>query len=187
MIELFLHPAVPLALLVVWSVVWWRRRKQPPLLPEMDRHQARPGDVALGGSPKTSKLEQRVRDCVEGAGFRTYPQGTLLCVGRDSNGRNRFLTPDILVRKPYAAVEVDPAYWHGSPDKVAEDIMRNRFYASVGLKVVRVRIAGTKALGPNDVVIEESDFRPERHGSQVVKALGSARIVPPSYWNRTRR
>ena len=187
MVDLLLHPVIPLALLVVWATVWWNHRKNPPLLPEMDRHRARPGDVALGGSAASSKLEMRVRSCIEAAGYPTYPQGTLLCVGRDSSGKNRFFTPDILVRKPYAAVEVDPEHWHGSPSAVAEDIMRNRFYAAVGLRVVRVRIAGVEALGPNDVVIEEKDFRPERHGDRVLRALGSARLVPPAYWNRARR
>lgn len=88
-----------------------------------------------------------------------------MCVGRDSAGKNRFFTPDILVRRPFAVVEVDPARWHGAPEKVAEDIMRNRFYAARGLRVVRVRIDGTEALSPNDVVIAESDFVPERHGT----------------------
>lgn len=185
--QLLLHPAVPSAFLMLWVVVWWNQRKSPPLMPEMDRNRARPGDISRGGSTATSKLEQRVRDCVEKAGYPTYPQGTLLCVGRDSAGRNRFFTPDILVRKPYAVIEVDPAHWHGSPEKVAEDIMRNRFYAAVGLRVVRVRIDGTKALGPNDVVISESDFHTDRHGPRVVRALGSARRVPPTYWTRTRR
>ncbi len=187
MVEFLLHPAVPSALLVAWTVMWWSHRKSPPLLPAMDRHRARPGDISRGGSTATSKLEARVRGTIEAAGYRTYPQGTLLCVGRDSAGKNRFFTPDILVRKPFAVVEVDPAHWHGTPEKVAEDIMRNRFYASVGLKVVRVRIAGTEALSPNDVVIRESDFQAERHGPKVVRALGSAKMLPPSYWTRRRR
>lgn len=181
-----MHPAVPSALLVVWVVVWWNSRKHPPLLPSMDRQRARPGDISRGGSTATSKLEGRVRRSIEAAGFRTYPQGTLLCVGRDSAGKNRFFTPDILVRKPFAVVEVDPAHWHGSPEKVAEDVMRNRFYASVGLKVVRVRIGGTQALSPNDVVIRGEDFQPDRHGAQLVRAVGSARRLPPSYWTRRR-
>lgn len=180
--EFLLHPAVPAALLVVWTVTWWNHRRTPPLLPAMDRDRARPGEVSRGGSTATSKLEARVRRCVEAAGFPTYPQGTLLCVGRDSRGKNRFLTPDILVRKPFAVVEVDPAHWHGAPEKVAEDIMRNRFYAACGLKIVRVRIGGTSALSPNDLVIPESDFRPERHGPALARALGAARRLPPTFW-----
>ena len=186
MVDFLLHPAVPSALLVVWTVVWWNQRYAPPLLPAMDRQRARPGDISRGGSTATSTLEGRVRSSIEGAGYHTYPQGTLLCVGRDSAGKNRFFTPDILVRKPFAVIEVDPAHWHGAPEKVAEDIMRNRFYAAVGLKVVRVRIAGTQALSPNDVVIPESDFQPERHGPKVVRALGSAKMLPPAYWTRRR-
>ena len=183
MIEFLLHPSVPGALLGVWSLMWWSHRRTPPLISDMDRHRARPGDVSRGGSAATSKLEQRVRDCVESAGYPTYPQGTLLCVGRDSTGKNRFFTPDILVRKPFTAVEVDPEHWHGTPEKVAEDLMRNRFYATLGLRVVRIRIAGTKALGPNDVVIAESDFHPDRHGPEVIRALGSAKRVPAAYWS----
>lgn len=183
-VDFLLHPAVPSALLVLWVVVWWNHRKHPPLMSEMDRRHARPGDLSRGGSKATSNTEQRVRDVIESAGFRTYPQGTLLCVGRDSDGRNRFFTPDIMLRKPRLVVEVDPAHYHGSPEKIAEDLMRNRFYASVGLKVVRVRIAGTRALSPNDVVIPESDFRPDRDGAKVIRALGAARELPPSYWRQ---
>jgi len=49
-----LHPAVPLALLVVWSVMSWTQRKTPPLLPEMDRRRARPGDLSRGGVERLS-------------------------------------------------------------------------------------------------------------------------------------
>lgn len=182
MIEFLLHPAVPLALLVVWIAVWLRQRKTPPLMPKMDRKNARPGDLSLGGSAATSKTEQRVRKAIEDAGYRTYPQGTLMCVGRDSAGKKRFFTPDILVRKPFAVVEVDPAHWHGTPEKIAEDVMRNRFYAARGLRIVRVRIDGVQALCPNDVVVAESDFDSSRHGPAVVRALGSARMLPPAYW-----
>lgn len=183
MIEFLLHPAVPQSLLVVWVIVWWRQRKTPPLVATMDRQRARPGDLSLDGSPTTSRTEKQVRKVIEDAGYRTYPQGTLMCMGRDSAGKQRFFTPDILVRRPFAVVEVDPARWHAAPDKVAEDIMRNRFYAARGLRVVRVRIAGTQALSPNDVVIAESDFAPERHGAAVVRALGRARKLPPSFWH----
>ncbi|MFA5712327.1 hypothetical protein [Mycolicibacterium sp.] len=186
MVDFLLHPAMPTALLVVWLAVWWSHRKTPPLLPAMDRKRARPGDLSLGGSAATSKTEQRVRAVIEDAGYRTYPQGTLLCVGRDSAGKNRFFTPDILVRRPFAVVEVDPAHWHGAPDRVAEDVMRNRFYAARGLRIVRVRIDGAEALGPNDVVIADSDFIPERHGSAVLRALGRARMVAPTYWSQPR-
>ncbi|WP_293059549.1 hypothetical protein [Mycobacterium sp.] len=41
-----------------------------------------------------------------------------------------------------------------------------------------MRIAGTQALSPNDVVIPESDFQPERRGPEVVRALGSAKMLP---------
>jgi hypothetical protein len=107
--------------------------------------------------------------------------------GRDSAGKNQFFTPDILVRRPFAVVEVDPARWHGAPEKVAEDTMRNRFYAARGLRVVRVRIDGTEALSPNDVVIAGSDFVPERHGAAVVRALGTARMLPARYWESLQR
>lgn len=187
MVEFLLHPAVPLSLLAVWVAVWWHQRKTPPVLPEMDRKRARPGDLSRGGSTATSKTERRVRAVIESAGYRTYPQGTLMCMGRDSAGKNRFFTPDILVRRPFAVVEVDPAHWHGSPEKVDEDIMRNRFYAARGLRVVRVRIAGAQALSPNDVVIAEKDFVPHRHGPIVVRALGAARMLPPGFWARRSR
>jgi len=182
MIEFLLQPAVPATALGLWALYWWNSYKNPPLLPTMDRRNAKPGDLSRDGSTKTSHLEGRVRKVLEDAGFRTYPQGTLLCVGVDSAGRNRFFTPDILLRKPRAVVEVDPHHWHGSPEKIAEDIMRNRFYAALGFKVVRVRIAGTKALSPNDVVIPESDFHPGRDGQKVIRALASARLLPPHYW-----
>lgn len=187
MVEFLLHPIVPMALLVVWAMAWWRQRKTPPVLPKMDRVHARPGDLSLGGSAATSKTEMRVRRVLENAGYSTYPQGTLMCMGRDSAGKNRFFTPDILLRKPFAVVEVDPAHWHGAPEKVAEDIMRNRFYARRGLRVIRVRIAGTEALGPNDVVIRESDFDPVKHRTVLLRAVASAKVVPPNYWTRMQR
>lgn len=181
MAEFLLHPAVPSALLVLWTMLWWSQRKTPPLLPQMDKRTARPGDLSRGGSTATSKVEKQVRDVIELAGFRTYPQGTLMCMGHDSDGKKRFFTPDIIVRRPFAVVEVDPAHWHGAPEKVEEDIMRNRFYAARGLRVVRVRIDGTTALSPNDVVVP-GNFDPTKHGPAVVAALGSARLLPPSYW-----
>lgn len=187
MIEFLLHPIVPLALLVVWVVVWHSHRRTPPILPKMDRARARPGDLAAGGSAATSKTEKRVRTALERAGFSTYPQGTLMCMGRDSGGKNRFFTPDILVRRPFAVVEVDPNHWHGAPEKVAEDIMRNRFYAARGLRVIRVRIDGAQALSPNDVVIPESDFDPDLHTSAVVRAVASARMLPPTHWPSPRQ
>ncbi|WP_036372574.1 hypothetical protein [Mycolicibacterium austroafricanum] len=182
MIEFLLHPVVPLSLLVVWAVWAHNHRKTPPVLPKMDRSRARPGDLSAGGSTATSKTEQRVRKVLEDAGYATYPQGTLMCMGRDSAGKNRFFTPDILVRRPFAVVEVDPHHWHGTPDKIAEDIMRNRFYAARGLRVVRVRIAGTQALSPNDVVIEQSDFDPARDRTAVLRAVAGARMLPPTFW-----
>ena len=106
----------------------------------------------------------------------------MMCMGRDSAGKNRFFTPDILIRRPFAAVEVDPDHWHGTPDKIAEDIMRNRFYAARGLRVVRVRIDGTQALSPNDVVIAQSDFDPARDGTAVLRAVAGARMLPPTFW-----
>lgn len=184
MIELLLNPAVPSILMGLWVLSWWSGRTHPPLLPTMDRRNARPGDVSLGGSAATSKVEQRIRDHIERSGFRTYPQGTLLCAGRDSAGKKRFFTPDILMHRPRLVVEVDPEHTHGGADKIAEDIMRNRFYASLGLKVVRVRIGGVEALSPNDVVITDRDFRADRHGAQLLAALGSARRLPPHYWTR---
>lgn len=181
--DFLMHPAVPLSLLVVWLLVWNNHRKTPPVLPVMDRQQARPGDLSEGGSKATSKTEKRVRAVIEAAGYRTYPQGTLMCVGRDSSGKQRFFTPDILLRRPFAVVEVDPAHWHGTPDKVAEDIQRNRFYAARGLKVIRVRIDGAQALSPNDVVIPEADFDPALHGPGVLQAIAGARRLAPTYWS----
>ena len=182
MLEFLLHPIVPLSLLAVW-VVWARNNSRtPPVLEKMDRNRARPGDLSAGGSTATSKTEQKVRGVLETAGYATYPQGTMMCMGRDSAGKNRFFTPDILVRRPFAAVEVDPHHWHGTPDKIAEDVMRNRFYAARGLRVVRVRIDGTQALSPNDVVIAQSDFDPARDGTAVLRAVAGARMLPPTFW-----
>lgn len=182
-VAFLLHPAVPLSLWVVWAVWAFNQRKAPPVLPKIDRVRARPGDLAAGGSTATSKTELRVRKVLENAGYRTYPQGTLMCMGRDSAGKNRFFTPDILIRRPFVVVEVDPNHWHGAPEKVAEDIMRNRFYAARGLRIVRVRIDGTQALSPNDVVIPHSDFDPDRDGTMVLRAVAGSRLLPPTYWN----
>lgn len=187
MTAFLLHPAVPIVLLLGWVLWWWHDRRTPPVLPSMDRKNARPGDLAAGGSKATSKLEKRIRTYIEKGGYRTYPQGTLMAMGRDSAGKQRFFTPDILLRKPFAVVEVDPAHWHGAPEKVAEDVMRNRFYAARGLRIIRIRIDGTEALGPNDVVIAGSDFVPERDGPSVLRAIGTAKYVPASYWDQARK
>ncbi|KXO93043.1 Uncharacterised protein (plasmid) [Tsukamurella tyrosinosolvens] len=183
MLAFLLHPMVPFAADVVF--LWWlfNQRGARPVAPKMDRSTARLGDLAADGSAKTSKPEKSVREVIERAGYRTYPQGTMMCMGYDSAGKKRFFTPDILLQRPFAVVEYDPAHWHGAPEKVAEDVMRNRFYARAGLKIIRVRIDGTQALGPNDVVIAESEFDAARDGAAVLRAIGRAREVPSNYWD----
>lgn len=184
MTSFWLNPTVPTALIVLWALIWMFTRRSRPVAKKMDRPNAKRGDLSRDGERKTSKTEMRVRRTIEKAGYATYPQGTMLCVGTDSGGKKRFFTPDIMIKNPYMVVEVDPAFWHGADNKVDEDIMRNKLYASCGLKIVRVRIAGTQKLSPNDVVIKEGDYDPKKHGRAVLLAVGRARFYPASHWKR---
>lgn len=182
MTSFLLHPAVPAATLLLWLVWSLNRPPARTVADKMDSRTARMGDLSADGSPKTSRPELDLREVIEKAGYRTYPQGTKMCMGFDSAGKKRFFTPDILLQRPFAVIEFDPAHWHGAPEKVAEDIMRNRFYARAGLRIIRIRIDGTEALGPNDVVIRSRDFIAGQHGAEVLRAIRRARFVPHTYW-----
>lgn len=185
--DFLLQPALWWFLLAVWVVVWFRERSAPPVASKFNPKTARPGDLFADGSSATSNTEKRVRKVIEDAGYRLYPPSVRIYTPRDGNGKRHKYTPDILLKKPKMIVEVDPHFWHGDPDKIAHDIDRNRMYARLGYTIVRVRIAGTQALSPNDVVITTSDFDIVRDGPLLLKRIRRAKYLPPRVWEDSRK
>lgn len=183
MTDFLLQPALWWILFAVWVFVWFRERQAPPVSKKFNPKTARPGDLFADGSLATSKTEKRVRSAIESAGYRLYPASTRVYTPRDADGKRHKYTPDILLKKPKMIVEVDPHFWHGDPDKIAHDIDRNKMYAKLGYTIVRVRIGGTKALSPNDVVFPQGDFYPVRDANSLLKAIRRAKYMPPQSWN----
>lgn len=183
LLDLLLWPGFWWIMLVLWIVVWARGLKNPPVTARFHKPTARTGDLFADGSSATSKTEQRVRWTIKKAGYRLYPGSTRIYTPPDHNGKRHKYTPDILFRKPKMIVEVDPFHYHSGEDRIAHDIDRNRMYARLGYTVVRVRIAGTRALSPNDVVILESDYNIDKHGLMVIKALRKAQYLPARFWD----
>lgn len=180
--ELLLKPAFWTILLAVWIIVWYRERRCPPVAKKFNPKTAKPGDLFADGSTATSKTENRVRGVIEAAGYRLYPASTRVYTPRDGAGKQHKYTPDILLKKPKMIVEVDPHFWHGDASKIAHDIDRNRMYAKLGYTIVRVRIGGTKALSPNDVVFPQGDFYPVRDADDLLKAIRRAKYIHPKQW-----
>ena len=187
MLDVVLSPVLWWILLAVWIAVWFRDRSAPPVTKTFNKKTARPGELFADGSMATSKTEKRVRKAIEDAGYRLYPPSVRVYTPADGNGVRHKYTPDILLKKPKMIVEVDPHFWHGDPDKIAHDIDRNRMYARLGYTIVRVRIAGTQALSPNDVVITTSDFDIERDGPLLLKGIRRAKYYPPKFWDDGRK
>lgn len=183
-----LTPALWWVLLVVWVISWLRFRSSPPVTAKkLNSKTARPGDLFADGSTATSKTEQKVRAVIEKAGYKLYPPSTRVWTHRDGDGKGHAYTPDIMLRKPKMIVEVDPHHWHGDASKIAHDIDRNRAYARLGYRIVRVRIAGTLDLSPNDIVIPQGDFDPHRDGEALLKAIRKAKMLSPKYWGDARK
>lgn len=187
LMDFLLNPAVWWIALGIWVFVWLRQRNAPSVAAKFNRKTARPGDLFADGSTATSKTEQKVRDTIEKAGYRLYPPSTRVYTPKDGDGKNRKYTPDIMLKKPKMIVEVDPHFWHGDNDRIAHDIDRNRMYARLGYTIVRVRIAGTLALSPNDVVLGQGDFDPDRDGATLLKGIRRAKFYPPRFWGDARR
>lgn len=187
LLDFLLHPAPWWTMLVVWVIWRVRARSAPGVIPEFDKKRAKPGDLYGDGSTATSNTEKKVRQVIEDAGYRLYPPSTRVYTPKDGVGKNRKYTPDIMLKKPKMIVEVDPHYWHGDPKKIADDIDRNRMYARLGYIVVRVRIAGTLELSPNDVVIPDQDFNPDRDAKALLKGIRKAKFIPAKYWENPNR
>lgn len=187
LLDVILHPAIWWLALVVWIVIWLRDRQYPPVHPKFDKRTARPGELFADGSTATSFTEKKVRKAIEDAGYKLYPPSTRIYTLADANGVRHKYTPDILLKKPKMVVEVDPHFWHGDRDKIAHDIDRNVMYARLGYTIVRVRIGGTMALSPNDVVIADGDFNIEKHGPLLLKGIKRAKFYPPKVWSDPNR
>jgi len=188
LVDFLLTPALWWVLLAVWIIMWFRFRSAPPVAAKkLNPKTARPGDLFADGSTATSKTEKKVRKVIEDAGYKLYPPSTRIWTPRDGDGKGHAYTPDIMIRKPKMIVEVDPHHWHGDPSKIAHDIDRNRMYARLGYKIVRVRIAGTLELSPNDVVIPQGDFDPDRDGKALLKTIRRAKYLRASHWKNPNR
>lgn len=187
LIDVLLNPALWWVALGVWVFIWFKQRSAPTVVGKFNKKTARPGDLFADGSTATSKTEQKVRDTIEKAGYRLYPPSTRVYTPSDGDGKNHRYTPDIMLKKPKLIVEVDPHFWHGDNDRIAHDIDRNRMYARMGYAIVRVRIAGTLALSPNDVVLGQGDFEPARDGAALLRGIRRAKFLPPSYWGDAKR
>lgn len=183
LVDMILHPVLWWVLLAVWVAVWFKDRSAPPVTKKFNKKTARPGELFADGSTATSKTEKKVRKAIEDAGFRLYPASTRIYTPADAEGVRHKYTPDILLKKPKMVVEVDPHFWHGDTDKIAHDIDRNVMYSRMGYTIVRVRIGGTQALSPNDVVIPAGDFDIERDGPLLLKGIKRAKFYPPRVWS----
>lgn len=181
------------ALLALWIVWWYRKRKWPDIAPKYlgpNRH--KPGTLVRGGSSATSGTEKRVLASLNAAGYRTLPSELYLIVPlADRHGKWRKFTPDILLADPKVVVEVDPYRWHGEdgPHKIYDDVERNVGYSACGWAIVRVRIGWPadhpwRTIGKYDVVIEADDFYPAEHAELIRRAIAKAKPVKARSWDR---
>lgn len=193
----------PIADLLLSPPFWWimaalfaakmlhERTGVRPVAREFNKKRGpRPGDLFADGSTATSKLEKRIRETVEQAGYKLYPPSTRIYTHKDNEGKNHRYTPDIMLKKQKVIIEVDPKFWHGDPRKIAHDIDRNRAYAKLGYTIVRVRIGGAEALSRNDIVLEGPGFDPERNPSdrrRLLKGIRRARYLPAKEWADARK
>lgn len=125
------------------------------------------GDVVSATSRPTSKVEESVKTVLREAGFRVAkgPMG-VVCHHPDKDKVVLTLTPDIVLRDLWLAVEVDPCgpvgssrgYTHAGEEE--KDRLRNDLLAAVGWTVIRLRLGAAKGnhIGDRDVVVESSGF-----------------------------
>lgn len=184
----------------------------PKVYRKFDRKVNRPGDFTKDGNTKDSKAENRVRNDLKLAGFSLMDQSTGLVVNsKYRQGDNvRLITPDIIIYayqgKPMKMiVEYDGANWHGGADggityaSICNDAERNQRYAELDYTVVRVRAGEgffqnmhdlegnplenfySRITRENDIVLTE-DYEPEKHRTQVMRAIKNAQYFPPQKW-----
>lgn len=156
-----------------------------------------PGQFAYGGSSATSETEKRIRVWLkEGAGFDVQkPQLALVSpLKLPGSDKYRKLTPDIVIKggsgRGVTIVEVDPFYYHGegAASRIYDDLERNAAYAMLGFHVVRIRLGwpDTEPYGPwanlkgsHNVIIDDSDFKPNRDAAILSKTIHRAMQSPP--------
>lgn len=124
------------------------------------------GDVVSATHRPTSKIEQSVTNFLRGAGFQIAkgPMG-VVCHHPDEGRRTLTLTPDIVLRDLWLAIEVDPCrpaerYGHSHAGSEDKDRLRNDLLAAVGWTVIRLRLDAGDAdyVGARDVTVESSGF-----------------------------
>lgn len=195
---------------VVWVglIFWWAWRRfnvgvQVLIEKTFHKSTAQPGQLFADGSTATSKTEMLVRNSLVRYGVRPARAGTAVWTTPDHRGIPHKYTPDILVTAGRLIIEVDPSYTHGkyvkvamptgetwvpqNYKKVADDLLRNQMYASLGYRVVRLRMGGAQALGPNDVVVASSHYDPDSMTPELVKACRKAKYLPPQFWDQARQ
>lgn len=89
----------------------------------------------------------------------------VICHHPDGGSRSLTLTPDIVLRNLWLAIEVDPCgpvgsrgYSHAGAEE--KDRTRNALLAAVGWTVIRLRLGATAGtqIGDRDLIIESSGF-----------------------------
>lgn len=146
------------------------------------------GDVVSATHRPTSKVENNVKDFLREAGFRVAkgPMG-VVCHHPDEGRHSLTLTPDIVLRDLWLAIEVDPCgdnhhsrgFSHiGEEDK---DRLRNDLLAAVGWTVIRLRLGAAKGdhIGDRDVVVESTGFT-KAAGSALLEAIDDYREQRPA-------
>ena len=124
------------------------------------------GDVVSATSRPTSKVEDSVKEFLREAGFSVAkgPMG-VVCHHPHEGRRSLTLTPDIVLRDLWLAIEVDPCgpagsrgYSHSGAEE--KDRTRNDLLAAVGWTVIRLRLGTTEGahIGDRDIIIESSGF-----------------------------
>lgn len=124
------------------------------------------GDVVSATSRPTSKVEDSVKEFLRDVGFRVAkgPMG-VVCHHPDQGRHSLTLTPDIVLREHWLAIEVDPCspagnrgFTHAGQEE--KDRLRNDLLAAVGWTVIRLRLGAAEGahIGEGDVVVESSGF-----------------------------
>ena len=186
--DFLLSPPLWWFLLAVWTALLFRDRKTPPVnQKKVPLKKRRPGSLYADGSAAGSKVENKIRTSIERMGYRLYPHGTAVTTRPDIDGKKHKYTPDIMVKRHKIIIEVDPQYTHGGAHRIAHDIDRNRAYAQLGYKIVRVRMGGARRLSDNDLLIDGGTFDHNEHKGKLSRAIRRARYFPPRYWKDSKR
>lgn len=191
LIDFLLSPPVWWVLLAVWTALLFRDRRTPPVIRVGNKKtplkKRRSGALYDDGSGATSKVETKIRDSISRMGYRLYPPGTALVTKPDIDGKKHKYTPDIMVKRHKIIIEVDPNFTHSGAGRIAHDIDRNRAYAQLGYKILRIRMGGARSLSGNDLILDGGVYDHYEHKGKLARAIRRARYFPPKYWKDSSR